>query len=164
LKKVGIVGAYGFFGNALCNNANCFDLNIVKITKNNYSSTYNDKYAFVDERGSIWDLVTNDKINHVGMLFSKKGSIRGKHYHKKQKQYTLVLDGKISVVTKNILKKNSKLEKFQLNKMEMVVLSPFYYHSLEALEDSRCLIFTTKTREGTSYEDDTFRIDDIESF
>lgn len=121
------------------------------------------KPAFVDKRGSIWDLITNEKISHIGMLVSKKGSIRGKHYHKKQKQYTLVLDGKIRVVTKNILKKNAKLEKFDLKKMEMVLLPPFYYHSLEVLEDSTCLIFTSKSRAGSGYEDDTFRIDNIDS-
>jgi len=60
LKKVGIVGAYGFFGNALCNNANCFDLNIVKITKNNYSSACSDKYDFLinaaTPSGKYWSL------------------------------------------------------------------------------------------------------------
>lgn len=122
------------------------------------------KPAFVDKRGSIWDFITNEKINHIGMLVSKKGSIRGKHYHKKQKQYTLVLNGKIRVVTKNILKKNAKLKKFDLKKMEMILLPPFHYHSLEALEDSTCLIFTSKSRSGSRYENDTLRIDDVESF
>lgn len=119
--------------------------------------------AFVDDRGSIWDLITNEKIDHAGMLVSKKGSIRGKHYHKEQKQYTLVLNGRIKIVTKDMSKKNSKIEKFELKEMEMVLFPPFYYHSLEAMEDSRCLIFTSKSRAGTGYEDDTYRIDNIDS-
>jgi dTDP-4-dehydrorhamnose 3,5-epimerase len=120
--------------------------------------------AFVDERGSILDLLGNEQINHIGMLLSKKDSIRGKHYHKKQKQYTLVLNGKIRIVTKDLSKKNSMIESFQLNKMEMALFPTFCYHSLEAIEDSECLIFTSKGREGDSYEEDTFRINDIESF
>lgn len=120
--------------------------------------------AFVDERGSIWDLLMNEQIDHVGMLISKKGSIRGKHYHKKQKQYTLVLNGKIRIVTKDISKGDSKIERLDLNEMEMVLFPPFCYHSLEALEDSKCLIFTSKSREGNSYEEDTIRVSNIESF
>lgn len=122
------------------------------------------KPAFIDERGSIWDLLTNDNIHHIGFLISKKGSIRGKHYHKKQKQYTLVLNGKVRIAVKNLLQNNSKLEIIDLEKMEMILLPPFHYHSIEALEDSECLIFTSKSRFGSGYEDDTFRISDIESF
>lgn len=120
--------------------------------------------AFVDERGSIWDLLTDETIHHIGFLKSKKGSVRGKHYHKEQQQFTLVLSGKIKVVVRNLLEKNSKLETSELNKMEMVFFPPFHYHSIEALEDSECLVFTTKSRSGTGYEDDTFRVPNIESF
>ena len=38
------------------------------------------------------------------------------------------------------------------------------YHSVEALEDSECLIFTSKSRKDSGYEDDTFRVEDINSF
>ena len=120
--------------------------------------------AFVDGRGSIWDLLMNEQIDHIGMLLSKKGSIRGKHYHKEQKQYTLVLNGKIRIVTKDISKGDSKIECLDLNEMEMALFPPFCYHSLEALEDSKCLIFTSKSREGDSYEEDTIRVSNIESF
>ena len=118
----------------------------------------------MDERGSIWDLLENEQIDHIGMLLSKKDSIRGKHYHKKQKQFTLVLNGKIRITTKDLSKKDSEIERFEINEMEMVLFPPFYYHSLETLEDSKCLIFTSKSRQGNSYEEDTFRINDIESF
>ena len=120
--------------------------------------------AFVDERGSIWDLLADDTVHHIGFLISKKGSIRGKHYHKEQKQYTLVLKGRVRILVKNLLEENSRLEMSELGKMEMVFLPPFHYHSIETLEDSECLIFTSKSRKGTGYEDDTYRISDIKSF
>jgi len=120
--------------------------------------------AFVDERGSIWDLLTAENVHHVGFLISKKGSVRGKHYHKEQKQYTLILNGKVRIVVKNLLDANAKLETHDLQKMEMMLFPPFHYHSIEALEDSECLVFTSKSRAGTGYEDDTFRIADIGSF
>ena len=120
--------------------------------------------VFEDERGSIWDFLTNVETHHIGFLTTKKGSIRGNHYHKEQKQYTLVLHGQIEVTTKNLLDKNSEIEIFDLNEMEMVEFPPFCFHSLKAKEDSECLVFTSKGRHGTEYEDDTFRIKDIKSY
>jgi dTDP-4-dehydrorhamnose 3,5-epimerase-like enzyme len=120
--------------------------------------------AFVDDRGFICDLLTDENIQHAGLLKSKKGAVRGRHFHKEQQQYTFVLSGKIRVAVKNLLEENSKLETSDLGKMEMVFFPPYHYHSIEALEDSECLIFTTKNRLGTGYEDDTIRVSNIESF
>lgn len=47
MKKIGVVGANGFFGRALCKNVKDFDLNLVAITKENYSSLKSDKYDFL---------------------------------------------------------------------------------------------------------------------
>lgn len=120
--------------------------------------------AFIDARGSIWDLLTDNDIHHIGFLINKKNSIRGKHYHKEQKQYTIVLKGRIRVIVKDLLDTKSKIETSELNPMDMVFFPPFHYHSIESLEDSECLVFTSKSRAGTGYENDTFRISDIESF
>jgi dTDP-4-dehydrorhamnose 3,5-epimerase-like enzyme len=120
--------------------------------------------AFVDERGSIWDFLTDKEVHHVGFLISKKNSIRGKHYHKEQEQYTLVLNGKMKIITKNIQNKDSKVEETILEKMEMVKFPPFYYHALESLEDSECLVLTSKGRAGQDYEEDTIRVNDIENY
>lgn len=122
------------------------------------------KPAFEDERGVIYDLLTNESVNHIGLLKSKKDSVRGKHYHKEQKQYTLVLKGKVKVVTKNLLDKNAQVVGTELDEMDIILFPPYCYHSLEAIEDYECLIFTSKSREGTGYEEDTFRVQDIESF
>ena len=122
------------------------------------------KSAFVDERGSIWDIVGDDIIHHSGYLISKKNSIRGKHFHKEQKQYTILLHGKMRILIKNLLNPDAKLEIIDLNEMEMILIPPFHYHSLEAIEDSECLILTSKSRINAGYENDTIRVNDIESF
>jgi len=120
--------------------------------------------AYEDDRGSIWDFLTNEETQHIGYLITKKGHVRGNHFHKKQKQYTLVLRGQIEVTVKNLLEENSEIEKFDLKEMEMVEFPPFYYHSLKAKNDSECLVFISRQRNGTRYEDDTFRINDIKSY
>ena len=120
--------------------------------------------AFEDERGAIWDFLTDETTHHIGFLISKKDAIRGSHYHKEQKQYTLVTKGKIKVTTKNLQNPDSEIEIKELTAMEMVLFPPYCYHSIEAIEDAECLIFTSKSRKGTGYEDDTFRVKDITSF
>ena len=122
------------------------------------------KPAFEDERGAIYDLLTDESVQHVGLLKSKKDSIRGKHYHKEQKQYTLVMKGTVKVITKNLLDENAEIKTIELNEMDMILFPPFYYHALEAIDDYECLVFTSKSRQGTGYEDDTFRVPNIESF
>ena len=97
-------------------------------------------------------------------MISKKDAIRGKHFHKEQEQYTLVLSGKIKVTAKNLKDVNSQLEVRELKKMDMVFFPPYMYHSIEAIEDTKCLIFTSKSRKNSGYEDDTFRVEDINSF
>ena len=120
--------------------------------------------AFKDDRGSIWDFLTDETVHHIGFLVNKKDAIRGKHFHKEQKQYTLVQKGKIKVTIKNLQDKNSKIETKELNEMDMIFFPPYMYHSIESIEDSECLIFTSKSRKGSGYEEDTFRAEDINTF
>jgi dTDP-4-dehydrorhamnose 3,5-epimerase-like enzyme len=122
------------------------------------------KPIFVDERGSIWDFLTGEIIHHVGFLITVKGAIRGKHFHKEQKQYTLITKGKMKIIVKDLKNPNSRIEEFELESNDMIMFPSFYYHSIEAMEDSECLVFTSKSRSGDGYEDDTYRIDDIDSF
>ena len=122
------------------------------------------KPAFEDERGSIWDLLTDEEIHHVGFLISKKNSIRGKHYHKEQTQYTIVLNGTLKIITKNLLDSTSTIEEHILHEMDMIVFPPFCYHSLESSEDSKCMVLTSKGRGGEDYEKDTIRVNDIQNY
>jgi dTDP-4-dehydrorhamnose 3,5-epimerase len=120
--------------------------------------------VFKDERGSIWDFLSDNTIHHSGYLISKKNSVRGRHFHKQQKQYTLVLKGIMEISIKNLQIPESPLEKYILHPFEMILIPPFHYHSLVSIEDSECIIFTSKSRANMGYEEDTFRIEDIHSF
>ena len=122
------------------------------------------KPVFVDERGSIWDFLTGETIHHVGFLVTKKKAVRGKHFHKEQKQYTLVTKGKMKIVVKELKNCNSVIQEFELEANDMIMFPPYHYHSIEAIEDSECLVFTSKSRKGEGYEEDTYRIEDINSF
>ena len=116
------------------------------------------KPEFEDTRGLIFDLVDKEHISHIGMITSKKGSVRGNHYHKTAKQITYVLSGKIELTTKDISKTDSKSEKIIMEQGDIVTIEPMIAHSIKALEETIFLIFTDKQRSDGGYEDDTHRI------
>ncbi len=117
------------------------------------------KPAFEDERGEIWDILDNCRLEHVGFIRSKKGSVRGNHYHKRSTQYTFVLDGKIQFYRKDLRSGDSaSVEKLVLGPGDLAIDPPGVAHAVLALEDSTFLDMMDVHREGNAYEDDTVRI------
>ena len=116
------------------------------------------KPAFEDDRGCIFDLVDKENISHVGMVTSKKGAIRGNHYHKTAKQITYVVSGKMELVLKYFSDKNSKPETIIMEKGDILTIDPMVAHSIKAIEETTFLIFTDKQRTGGGYEDDTHKV------
>ncbi len=114
--------------------------------------------VFTDERGTISDILETT-INHIGLITSKKGSIRGKHYHKKSTQYIFVISGKLESFTKDMNVENSKVESHILVPGDLETVSPMLAHAHKALEDSVFLNFTTESRKESGYEDDTIRVE-----
>ena len=117
------------------------------------------KPAFEDERGAIYDLLDKEKIYHIGMITSKKGSVRGNHYHKEAKQINYIFSGRMQLKTKNMKNKNSKIETIILEEGDIISIPAMVAHSLKALEDTTFFIFTDKQRADGGYEEDTHRID-----
>ena len=123
------------------------------------------KPVFTDDRGDIYDILTDPNIQHVGMFTINKDSVRGKHYHKEQKQWIFVLKGQIKVKTKNLLEKNLKIEEVILNEKDMIFLPQYFYREIIGISDnSECLFITSKFRKNSLHQEDTFSVNDIESF
>ena len=119
---------------------------IIKKIKNN----------FEDERGVIRDILVKEKIDFVTIIFSKKNSIRGNHFHKETVQYLYVLEGSVLVASKF---EGKKIEKRILTEGDLLLNEPFEWHAIKSIEDSKLLILTRGLRGGKDYEADTFKID-----
>ncbi len=117
------------------------------------------KAAFKDDRGTIYDLLDKGDIKHIGMLTSKKGSLRGNHYHKTARQITYIVSGKIKLTLKNMNDDNAKPQIMIMEEGDIVDIPPMVSHSLEALEDTTFLVFTDRQRSDGGYEDDTYRVE-----
>ena len=122
------------------------------------------KSIFSDDRGEIYDILSNSNIQHITIFTINKNSVRGKHFHKKDKQWIFVLKGQIKVKTKNLLEKNSKVEETVLNEKDMIFLPQYFYREVIGISNSECLFITSLSRKDDSHKKDTFTVDDIKSF
>ena len=50
--------------------------------------------SFKDDRGEIIDIFVKSPKDHCSIITSKKGAVRGNHFHKKSIQYTFIVSGK----------------------------------------------------------------------
>lgn len=115
------------------------------------------KIAHKDKRGSIADLI-NKKINHVGLIVSKKGAVRGSHYHKVSIQYDYILSGKFEVCFAPASKPSAK-KRIILKKGELITIPPMNIHAFKAIEESVILNMMSKSRASGGYEKDVFRVE-----
>jgi len=114
------------------------------------------KINFKDKRGTITDIFTNSPKDHSTIIFSKKGAIRGNHYHKKSTQYTFIVSGQLTMLSQKIGQK--KIYKHILKSNDMMIHKPLEVHTLIADKNTIFLAFADGVRGGKDYEKDTYRI------
>jgi len=114
---------------------------------------------FVDKRGFISRIIDQKKIQirSVLIITSKAKSVRGDHYHKKDSHYVYCFSGKFKYSSRDLKSSNEKIDSAILNPGDLVFTKPMNWHSMEFLEDTVFLAFTTETREHSIYETDTVR-------
>ena len=106
---------------------------------------------FVDERGIISNYYVDDSINMIGYVESKKGSIRGNHYHPVQTQKCLLIKGKYISVTKDLLNPSSVVETRLIKDGDLSTIPPNVAHTMVFLEDSVFLNLVNGEREHENY-------------
>ncbi len=112
--------------------------------------------AFTDSRGRIVDILDGVPVECVTLLTSKKGAVRGNHYHKKTTQYTFVLEGRLKLYTQQ---PGERVRARVVSAGGLVTTPPNERHAFVALEDSVIIACAHGPRSGRSYEADTFRLE-----
>ena len=113
------------------------------------------KVAFKDERGAIADILSKQPIEYITIISSKKGAVRGNHFHKRSVQYNYVLKGKIKLLSRM---PQGNIRNVILKPGDLACNPPGEEHVLVALADSVFLVFTRGPRGGKNYEKDTYRL------
>ena len=114
------------------------------------------KPAVADRRGTITDVLDGTRVECVTLVTSKKGAVRGNHYHKKTTQYTYVLEGRFRLFTQRV---GRPVQSRVVKAGELVVTPPLERHAFVALEDSLLIACAHGPRAGRSSESDTYRLD-----
>ncbi len=91
-------------------------------------------FNFVDERGQIIGISQDRKWLEINYLESKKGCVRGGHYHQKTKEAFYFIKGKIKISFKNI--KSGKTREFIAEGGDISEIPVYTMHNFEILEDT----------------------------
>lgn len=114
------------------------------------------KPVHTDDRGAVIDILEGAPIKHVGLVTFEKGVVRGNHYHKKQTQYSYLLDGEIKLVTRKA--SGGKVTVKITKPGDFISIPPGFIHAYVALKKSSIAVLTNFSRSIKKYEDDTFRV------
>ena len=106
---------------------------------------------YVDNRGKISNHELTEPINMIGLIHSKKGTIRANHYHPQQEQKCLFTKGQIIEIFQDILNPNSPKITQVVNEGQLSVIKPNVAHAMVFTKDTTFLNLVRGEREHENY-------------
>ena len=122
----------------------------LNITKN-LENVRNGEKEFIDKRGKISNHELPEPINLIGLIDSKKGTIRANHYHPIQEQKCLVTKGQFISVYQDLLNKNSPKVTHVVDEGQLIVTKPNTAHAMVFSKDTVFLNLVRGEREHDNY-------------
>ena len=112
--------------------------------------------VFRDERGYLLKILDKGFSSCIE-IFSKKGTIRANHYHKKDEHFCYVLKGEILFFYRN-RKKGSKLNHKIMKKGDLFFTTYDQDHLAYFLKTTHFLSYSSRKRTKIDYEKDLVRL------
>ena len=112
--------------------------------------------VFKDERGYLLKILDKGFSSCIE-IFSKKGSIRANHYHKKDEHFCYILRGEILFFYRN-RKKGSKLNYKVMKKGDLFFTTYDQDHLAYFLKTTHFLSYSSRKRSKFDYENDLVRL------
>ena len=106
---------------------------------------------FIDTRGKISNHELTEPINLIGLISSKKGTIRANHYHPQQEQKCLFTKGQIIEVFQDIINPGSPKITQVVNEGELSIIKPNVAHTMVFTKDTTFLNLVRGEREHDNY-------------
>ena len=106
---------------------------------------------FKDNRGVISNHELTEPINLIGMIESKKGTIRANHYHPQQEQKCLFTKGQIIEIFQDIINPNSPKITQVVNKGQLSIIKPNVAHTMVFTKDTTFLNLVRGERDHENY-------------
>ena len=111
----------------------------------------NGENIFTDERGAISNHELTEPINLIGMIESKKGTIRANHYHPQQEQKCLFTKGQIIEIFQDIINPNSPKITQVVNEGQLSIIKPNVAHTMVFTKDTTFLNLVRGERDHENY-------------
>ena len=111
----------------------------------------NGEDEYIDERGKISNHELTEPINLIGLIDSKKGTIRANHFHPQQEQKCLFTKGQIIEVYQDLLNKNSPKITQVVNTGQLSVIKPNVAHTMIFTKDTTFLNLVRGERDHKNY-------------
>lgn len=108
-------------------------------------------FSQTDSRGTICQILSipNSQVNY---LFTKKETKRGGHYHKKNKEYFFIINGKVRISAYPAEHPEEK-EEFIFALGDLFMVEPFTMHSFDFLDDTQMIVIYDLGIESGSEKD-----------
>ena len=106
---------------------------------------------FIDNRGVISNHELTEPINLIGMIESKKGTIRANHYHPQQEQKCLFTKGQIIEIFQDIINPNAPKVTQVVNAGQLSVIKPNVAHTMVFTKDTTFLNLVRGERDHENY-------------
>lgn len=99
-------------------------------------------HEYLDERGKIFGITNNNNWEESNFILSKKGSIRGRHYHKETLELIFLIEGEIQIRLIDL--KSQTKKSILLKKNQILLIEKFVYHEFEILKKSKWINLLSK--------------------
>ena len=109
------------------------------------------KNFFVDDRGVISNHELTEPINLIGMIESKKGTIRANHYHPQQEQKCLFTKGQIIEIFQDVINPNAPKITQVVNAGQLSIIKPNVAHTMVFTKDTTFLNLVRGERDHENY-------------
>ncbi len=109
------------------------------------------KNLFTDKRGVISNHELTEPINLIGLIESKKGTIRANHYHPQQEQKCLFTKGQIIEIFQDIINPNAPKITQVVNEGQLSIIKPNVAHTMVFTKDTTFLNLVRGERDHDNY-------------
>lgn len=90
-----------------------------------------------DDRGAFYGITHKHTWGEINFIETRKGVVRGGHYHKYTKELFYILDGEIDVFVKNLVSREEK--NFVAEAGMVFIMDPYELHTFRTLTDAKWL-------------------------
>jgi len=99
-------------------------------------------FEHTDARGVISGIVQNDICREINYITSKKGVIRGNHFHKNTAERFFIISGIVAVAVESM--KTKKKTKFMAKAGDIFTIEPYEHHTFKVMKDASWINMLSK--------------------